>query len=151
MKRTTTMLLVAGFATLALLSGCSTAQQESATAAVAKLQTDVANGCLVVQPTLASIAVIDPAVGAIATANSVFCAANAAINASSITTIVNTSIPATETAVNASTLIPAAQKPVIIGALTAFQVALSTALVVYNQAQPAATATAASAPVAASQ
>jgi hypothetical protein len=46
--------------------------------------------------------------------------------------------------VNASALIPATQKPIIIGALTAFQVALSTALVVYNQSTTAATAVPAS-------
>lgn len=122
-----------------LLAACSTAQQQNAQQVLAKLQMDVSNGCLIVQPTLASLQLIDPAVAAVATANGIFCAANSAVNVASITTIVNTGIPATEAAVQASTLIPANQKPIIVGALTAFQIALSTALVVFNQSGGAVT------------
>jgi len=128
-----------------VLGACSTAQQQTAQQDAAKAQQIVANGCLIVQPTLQSVQVIDPALAPFVVANGAFCAAVSAVNVSSINTMVGTSIPQAEALVNSSTLIPAAQKPIIIGALTAFQVALSSAMIVFNQAQSTAPAVPASA------
>jgi hypothetical protein len=139
-------------AALAALAGCSTAQQATAQQVLAKLQTDVQGGCQVFQATEPSVAIFiaaDPTANAVITGVNLACTANAAINVASVNTLVSTGIPAAITAVNNSTVIPAAQKPVIIGALTALNVALSTALVVYNQNQAAVVPTAPTAPAAA--
>lgn len=122
-----------------LLGACTTAQQQTAQADAAKAQQVIANGCLIVQPTLTSIQVIDPALAPFVVANGAFCAAVTAVNVTSIQQMVNTSIPQAISLVQSSTLIPAAQKPVIVGALTAFQVALSSAMIVLNQAPAVAT------------
>jgi hypothetical protein len=146
--------VLAGVVALALSAGCSTAQQANAQQVLAKLQSDVQGGCTVFQATEPSVAIFiaaDPTANAVITGVNLACTANAAINVASVSTLVSTSIPAAIAAVNASTVIPADQKPVIIGALTALNIALSTALVVYNQSQPVAVPTSpASAPVAAS-
>lgn len=148
------MLLAAGLAASALvaLSGCSTAQQSNAQADLAKLQTAVVNGCMVVQPTLVAVAAIDPVVSTAATANGLFCATAGAITVTSVQTLLSTGIPAIEQAVTASTLIPANQKPIVIAALGVFQLTVTNALSVYGQTVVAPAATSpASAPVAASQ
>lgn len=148
------MLLAAGIVASIVFAGCSTTQQESATAALAKLQTDVVNGCMVVQPTLQSVAALDPQVAVAATTNGLFCATASAITVTSVQSLLGSGIPAIEQAVNASTLIPANQKPIIIAALGVFQLTVTNALAVYGQAAaaaPASTPAAASAPVAASQ
>jgi hypothetical protein len=146
--------VLASVVALALSAGCSTAQQASAQQVLAKLQSDVQGGCTVFQATEPSVAIFiaaDPTANAVITGVNLACTANAAINVASVSTLVSTSIPAAIAAVNASTVIPADQKPVVIGALTALNIALSTALVVYNQSQPVVVPTSpASAPVAAS-
>lgn len=137
-----------------VLAACSTAQQQSAAADLAKLQTVVENGCLVVQPTLMSVAALDPAVGAAATANGLFCATAGALTVTSVQTLLNTGIPAIANVIAKSTLIPADQKPIATAALGVFALTVTNALSVYNQAATtAATSSAvpASAPVAASQ
>jgi hypothetical protein len=146
--------LTAGLVASIVLGACSTAQQQNAQQVLAKLQMDVTGACTVFQATEPSVQIFiaaDQTVNAVVTGVNLFCTANSTINVASANTLVSTSIPAAITAVNASTVIPAAQKPVIIGALTALNIALSTALVVYNQNAPAVVPTApASAPVAAS-
>jgi hypothetical protein len=145
--------LVAGVALLAL-GACSTAQQTTASADLAKLQTVVVNGCMVVEPTLTAVAVVDPVVATAATANGLFCATAGAITVTSVQTLVSSGIPAIEKAVTASTLIPAEQKPLVMAALGLFQMTVSNALAVYGNASaatPASAVPAASAPVAASQ
>jgi hypothetical protein len=136
------------------LGACSTAQQQNAQQVLAKLQTDVVGACTVFQATEPSVQIFiatDPTANAVVTGVNLACTASSTINVTSISALVSTSIPAAIVAVNASTVIPAAQKPAIIGALTALNVALSTALVVYNQNAPAVVPTSpASAPVAAS-
>lgn len=127
-----------------LLGACSTAQQQTAQQDATKVQQIVSNGCLIVQPTLTSVQVIDPALAPFVVANGAFCAAVTAVNVTSIQQMVNTSIPQAISLVQSSTLIPTAQKPTVIGALTAFQVALSSAMIVLNQAAPAVPASAAS-------
>ena len=122
------------------LAACSSAQQITAQQAMARLQTDVSNGCLIVQPTLVSVQTLDPDLAPFVVANGAFCAANSTINVTSIQAMVNTSIPAAEALVNSSPLIPTDKKPVVVGALTAFQIALSTALVIYSQSAPPAVA-----------
>lgn len=142
-------IFIAGaIAGLVALGGCSTAQQQTAAADLAKLQTVVNNGCMVVQPALVATAAIDPAISAVATANGLFCTAAGAITVTSAQSLVSTGIPAIEQAVTASTLIPANQKPLVMAALGVFQLTVTNALDVYGQATVAATA---SAPVAASQ
>ena len=133
-------------AIVASVAGCSTAQQATAQGDLAKLQTTVVNGCMVVQPVLASVALLDPSVAAAATANGLFCAAASSVTVTSVQTAVSTGLPAVTTALNASTLVPADKKPLIAGAIGAFQLLLTNALDVYGA--PVATA---SAPVAASQ
>ncbi|WGS53602.1 hypothetical protein LFL96_21325 [Paraburkholderia sp. D15] len=137
----------AGLVALAL-AACSTTQQATASADLAKLQTVVTNGCLVVQPTLVAVAAIDPAVSTVATANGLFCAASSAITVTSMQSLVSTGIPAIEQAVTASTLIPADQKPLVMAGLGVFQLTVVNALAVYGAPPPAAAP--ASAPVAAS-
>jgi hypothetical protein len=140
------MLLAAGLVVAIAFTACSSTGPQSATTALAKLQTDVVNGCMVFQPTLQSVAVLDPAVATAATANGLFCATASAITITSAQSLLGTGIPAIEQAVNASTLIPAAQKPLVIAALGLFQLTVTNALAVYGQAS----ATPASAPAAAS-
>lgn len=137
MKR---MLLIAAGLALSALFGCSTAQQQNAAGNLAKLQTTVINGCQVVQPTLQSIAVLDPTVAAAATANGLFCSAAGSITVSSIQTLLATGVPALEKAINESSQIPANEKPIFIAAIGIFQLTLQNAIMVYGQpaAAPAA-------------
>jgi len=147
MKR---MLLLAAGLALSALFGCSTAQQQTAAGDLAKLQTTVVNGCQVVQPTLQSIAAIDPSLAAAASANGLFCSTAGAITVSSVQTLLATGVPAMEKAINESTQIPANQKPIFIAAIGIFSLTLQNAMTVYAPAAPAATAApaAASAPAA---
>ena len=135
MKR---MLLLAAGLALSTLFGCSTAQQQVAAGDLAKLQTTVVNGCSVVQPTLQSIAALDPAVAAAATANGLFCSTAGAITVSSVQTLLATGVPAIEKAINASTQIPANEKPIFIAAIGIFSLTLQNAMTVYGT--PAVTA-----------
>lgn len=130
MKR---MLLLAAGIALAALSACSTMQQQNAAGNLAKLQATVVNGCAVVQPTLQSIAVIDPAVAAAATANGLFCSTAGAVTVSSVQTLLATGVPAMEKAINESTQIPANQKPLFIAAIGIFSLTLQNAMTVYGQ------------------
>ena len=141
------MLLLAAGLALSALFGCSTAQQQTAAGNLAKLQTTVVNGCSVVQPTLQSIAALDPAVAAAATANGLFCSTAGAVTVTSVQTLLATGVPELEKAINASTQIPANQKPIFIAAIGIFSLTLQNAMTVYGQ--PAAVP--AAAPVAASQ
>ncbi|KWO62540.1 hypothetical protein [Burkholderia territorii] len=125
--------LAAGLVALSL-GACSSTQQQSATAALAKLQTDVANGCTVVEPTLQSVAAFDPAVVTAATANGLFCATASAITITSTQSLIGSGIPAIEQAVAASTLIPADQKAVIVASLGVFQLTVTNALAAYGKA-----------------
>jgi hypothetical protein len=135
------LLIAAGFA-LAALFGCSTAQQQVAAGDLAKLQTTVVNGCAVVQPTLQSIAAIDPAVTAAATANGLFCSTAGAVTVASVQTLLATGVPAIEKAINESSQIPANEKPIFIAAIGIFELTLQNAMTVYGQSA----ATAASSP-----
>lgn len=130
------------------LGACSTAQQQTAQQAAAKAQALLTQGCSVVQPTLASVQLIDPAVAPFVVANVAFCAAVATVNVTSIQAMINTSIPQAEQLIQNSSLIPADQKPIVIGALTAFQVLLGQIMLVLQNAQPADTTAPASAAVA---
>lgn len=133
------LLCIAAFAVIA---GCSTAQQATATADLQKLQTTVVNGCMVVQPTLMSVAAIDPQVAAAATANGLFCSTAGAVTITSVQTMLTTGIPAIEKAIEASTFIPADQKPLFIAAIGVFELTIQNALTVYGQVVPAADASA---------
>jgi hypothetical protein len=139
----------AALAALAL-GACSTAQQSNASTKLAQLQTVVGNGCLVVQPALVAVAALDPAVSVAATANGLFCATAGAITVTSVQSLISTGIPAIEKAITDSALVPAEQKPIIIAAISVFQLTAVNALAVYSNAA-AATPAAASAPVGASQ
>lgn len=72
--------IAAGVALSALFAGCNTVTPDQMNQSLANAATLIANGCKVVQPTLAATAVATanaPAALA-ATANGVFCAANEA-------------------------------------------------------------------------
>ena len=125
-----------------LLAACTTAQQQTAQQNLAKAQQLIVQGCSIVQPTLVSVQTMDPAIAPFVLANGAFCAAQNAIDVKSIQTMVQTSIPAAIGLVQNSTLIPAEQKPVVVGGMTAFQIALSAAMVVIEQNTPAPAATA---------
>jgi len=148
MKRFLTIGSVAGLFVAAItaivLAACSSAQLQTAQGDLAKLQTQVTDGCMVVQPVLMSVAALDPTFAAAATANGLFCSAASSVTVTSVQTAISTGIPAITTALNASTLIPANQKPVISGALGAFQLLLTNALQVYGAAAAATPASAAS-------
>lgn len=158
------MLLAAGIAAsiVLMLAGCaiqppapsttaSTLATLQATAAqkLAALQSAANSACNVIQPTLQSVALLDPAVNAAATANGLFCGAVAALDVSTIQSIIKTGIPAVDSAINSSTVIKATDKPVIIAAIGIFVTTVQNALTAYQTAQAAA-ATAASEPAAAS-
>lgn len=143
------LLLAAGIALSVFLGACSTAQQATASQDLAKLQTTIVNGCMVVQPALVAVAAIDPAVQVAATANGLVCTAASSITVTSAQSLVSTGIPAIEQAVQASTLIPANQKPLVLAAIGVFQLTVTNALAVYGQAAvtaPASAPAAASAP-----
>lgn len=127
------------------LGACSTAQQANTAETLAQLQTQVEQGCMVVQPTLQAVAVLDPAVAAAATANGLFCATAGAITVTSVQQLIGTGIPAIEQAVTASTLIPAQNKPIIMAGLGLFQLTITNAFAAYGKALPAAPASGASA------
>jgi hypothetical protein len=130
------MLLAAGIAASIAFAGCTTAQQANVQSALAKLQTQVNDGCMVVQPVLISVAALDPTFAAAAAANGLFCQAALTLNAATVQTAISTGIPAINSALAASTLIPVDKKPLIAGALGAFQLLLTNALQVYGQAAP---------------
>lgn len=132
MKKLTLSLCLA-----AALAACSTAQQQTAQQQLAKAQQLMVEGCTIVQPTLISVQTMDPAMAPFVLANGAFCAAQNTINVASIQGMVSTSIPAAINLVSSSTLIPPAQKPAIVGGLTAFQIALSGAMIVIEQNMPA--------------
>lgn len=140
------LLIAAGLLLSACFGACSTAQQQTAAGDLTKLQTAVANGCMVVQPTLQSIAELDPTVGAAATANGLFCSTVGAVTVASVQTLLATGVPALEQAINASPQIPANQKPIFIAAIGIFELTLQNAMTVYGQATPVSAST----PVAAS-
>jgi hypothetical protein len=137
------------------LSACSTAQQQSADQVLAKLQVDVKGGFQIFQaaePGVQIFIAADPVVNTAVTVINAFCSANSVVTATTLQAFVNSAIPAAESAVNSSTVIPQANKPEVVGILSALGAAVSTALLVYNNAIQTATPTAAaSAPVAASQ
>ncbi|MBU9153096.1 hypothetical protein KTD28_00570 [Burkholderia gladioli] len=121
---------------------------------LAKLKTAIVDGCSVVQPTLESVAALDPAVSAVADANGLFCTAASSITITSAQSLVDTGVPAVIAAVNASAYIQAAQKPVIVAAIGLFGLTVKNAIAAFNSASAAAVATSAStasAPAAASQ
>jgi hypothetical protein len=128
-----------------LLGACSTTQIQTASQDAAKAQQIISEGCSVVQPTLTTVQALDPAIAPFVVANGAFCAAASSVNVASIQTMIGTSVPAAVELVQNSTFIPADQKPTIIGALGAFQTALSSALIFLQPAMPAAPASGASA------
>ena len=114
------------------LFGCTTAQEQSAVSALAKLQTQVQNGCMVVQPTLMAVAALDPVVATAATANGLFCATAGAITVTSVQSLIGTGIPAIQKAINASTFIPANEKPIYAAVVGIFQVTVTNAFAAYG-------------------
>ena len=112
-------ILMIGLMTMLALAGCSTAQQQTAQQNAAKVQQIVADGCLILQPTLNIVQGFDPVIVPFVVANGAFCAAVSTVNVASIQTMVGTSIPQAIQLVQNSALIPADKKPVIVGAMTA--------------------------------
>ncbi|WP_321865749.1 hypothetical protein [Paraburkholderia tropica] len=120
-------------------STTTTSSSVAATAAtiLANLQTVVVNGCSVAQPTLESLSSIDGTITAAATANGLFCTAASSITVTSAQTLLDTGIPAVIAAVNASTYIADAQKPIIVAALSLFELTVKNAIAAYNNAMTA--------------
>jgi len=116
------------------LGACSTAQQQTATQLLTKLQADVVAGCQVIQPTLQSVAALDPSITAVATANGLFCTTASSVTVTSVQSLLATGIPAVDAAINASTLIPAANKPLLIAAIGIGKLTIQNALAAFNQA-----------------
>lgn len=142
--------LAAAAAVLSLAACAGPANTPSSTTTtpstiLAKLQTAIVDGCSVVQPTLESVAGLDAAVSAAATANGLFCTAAASISVESAQTLVDTGVPAVVIAVSASAYIPAGQKPIIIAALELFGLTTKNAIAAFDSASAAAVATTASA------
>lgn len=133
-----------GFCSVALVAavcllgfgGCASTGSSTAkltpTQALAKIQTIVVQGCQVVQPTLQRVALLDPTVGAVATANGLFCATAGAITVTSLNTLLTTGLPAITAAINQSTLIPANQKLLFVAALGVFGLTVQNALAVFG-------------------
>jgi hypothetical protein len=143
------MLLAAGLvASLAILAGCTAAQQQTIDALATNAKTQVAQACTIVQPVLLNLSASIPGdanLALLATDNGKLCAAVAALDATTVQSLINTVIPQ---AIGLAVLLPidpATQTSIKI-ALGAASLALSNWLLVYGT--PAATA--ASAPVAAS-
>lgn len=107
------------------LGACSTAQQATATQDAAKVQNLLKQGCAVVQPTLASVALIEPQLAPFQTANTAFCAAAATIDVTTVNNMINTLIPQAEKIITTSTLLDKNQQTLAIGAFAAFQVFLA--------------------------
>jgi hypothetical protein len=133
------------------LSACTAVQQQTASDAVTKAKAQIANACLVVQPTLVNLQaglIAAPAaqqalIATVVSDNAAFCAAASNVSAASAQSIVNTTIPELIKAL-ALLPIPDADKLTIQIALGAASVALSNFLVVYGQpvAAPAVAASA---------
>jgi hypothetical protein len=148
MKRT--LLTVAALAAfLALVAGCTTAQQANAEKLAANAQTQIKNACLVVQPVLTDLSAsipTDPNLKLLATDNAQFCAAAATLDPTSVPALINTTVPAMINLVGLLPIDPATKVSITLG-LGVASTALSDFLMVYGQQ----TATApASAPVATS-
>ncbi|WP_250519506.1 hypothetical protein [Caballeronia sp. NCTM1] len=133
------------------LAACTTAQQQTAADAIAKAKVQIANACLVVQPTLvnlqaglsASPAAQQALIATVVSDNAAFCAAASNVSAASAQSIISTTIPELIKAI-ALLPIPDADKLTIQIALGAASVALSNFLAVYGQpaAAPASAASA---------
>ncbi|WP_070106506.1 hypothetical protein [Burkholderia plantarii] len=149
---------LAAAAAVFLLVACAgqgaTSTAPAPSSILVKLQSAIVDGCSVVQPTLESVAALDPTVSAAATANGLFCTTASAITVTSAQSLIDTGVPAVIAAVNASTYIPAAQKPIIVAAISLFGLTVKNAIAAFDSASAAAVATSAStasAPAAASQ
>lgn len=133
------------------LAACTTAQQQTASDAVAKAKVQIANACLVVQPTLvdiqASMAAAPDAqkvvIAMVVADNAKICAGASGIDAASAQNLVNSVIPEVVSGLALLPLDPATKMTIQI-ALGAASVALSNFLVVYGQpvAAPAVAASA---------
>lgn len=133
------------------LAACTVAQQQTASDAVTKAKTQIANACLVVQPTLvdiqASMAAAPDAqkaiVAMVVTDNAKICAGASSVDAASAQSLVNSVIPEVIAGLALLPIDPATKMTIQI-ALGAASVALSNFLVVYGQpvAAPAVAASA---------
>ncbi|APR40052.1 hypothetical protein [Paraburkholderia sp. SOS3] len=91
------MLLAAGLvASIAILAGCTSAQQQNLATLAAQAQTNVVKACAVVQPTLLDLSASipgDPNLALLAQDNGKLCAAVATLDPSNVQSLVNTVIP----------------------------------------------------------
>jgi hypothetical protein len=152
MKRTFLMFAaVAAF--VALIAGCSTAQQANAQKLAANAQLQIKNACMFVQPVLVNLSVAiptDPNLKTLMTDNAQFCAAAATLDPSSVPAMINTTVPAMINLVGLLPIDPAMKVSITLG-LGVASTALSDFLMVYGQqtATPTVAPAAASAPAAA--
>jgi hypothetical protein len=134
-------ILVVLFALLTFaLGACTTAQQQTVAEAAAKAKTQIANACLVVQPTLVNIQASMAAapddqktlIAAVVAGNAKICSGASVIDTASAQSLVNSVIPETISALALLPIDPAAKMTIQI-ALGAASVALSNFIVVYGQ------------------
>lgn len=129
------MLLAAGFAaSIAILAGCTSAQQQNLATLAAQAQTNVVKACAIVQPTLLDLSASipgDPNLALLAQDNGKLCAAVATLDPSNVESLVNTVIPQ---AIGLVSLLPldSGTQATIRLALTAASIALSNWLAVYG-------------------
>ncbi|MGU7784865.1 hypothetical protein [Burkholderia sp. PU8-34] len=144
------MLLAAGIvASIALIAGCTSAQQQNLAQLAATAKSQVAQACAVVQPTLLDLSATLPAdanLKLLADDNGKLCAAAATLDSTNVQSLVNTVIPQAIGLVGLLPVDPGVQATIRL-AFGAASIALSNWLAVYGA--PAATAPA-SAPAAAS-
>lgn len=154
MKRTF-LTIAAIAASIAIVSGCSTAQQANAQKLAMNAQLQIKNACMVVQPVLVDLSAsipTDPNLKMLVTDNAQFCAAAATLDPTSVPALINTTVPAMINLVGLLPIDPATKVTITLG-LGISSTALSDFLMVYGQqtATPAAVpAPAAVAPAAAS-
>jgi hypothetical protein len=145
------MLLAAGLvASVAILAGCSTAQQQQVATVATNVQTQVNKACGFFVPIALdaeTLYTLDPKVDLAIDGLNALCDANAAVDASTLQTLAKTTIPAAVKALAAVQGIPPALVKEIGGALTLSNVALNSAVATYAPAVPTVPA---SAPAAAS-
>lgn len=115
MKRT---LLIASFAAIAALAGCSTAQQANVNQQLANLnQTNllalqtISNGCKIVQPTLAAAGAASPQLATAAVANGVICATADVAKEAASAVVAAQAAQAAPAAASAPAAVPAASAP----------------------------------------
>lgn len=146
--------LAVGLVASIAIGACSSAQLQNAQTAAQKLQSDVTSACNVLQPAIAPFApffIGNAPITAFNTDVALACGTNALLNLASINNVINSSGAAAQAVIPQFKNLTPEQVALVQGLIGAFEGSLKNAFAAYNAAVPASTATAASAPIAASQ